>query len=87
MRVTAELKIPDHLVTDLDAAYKQLLLFKQNNKIAALPKKLSDRIEYLRGYAKACRILQKMADDGTLLGINWMNFDQRIEKSLRKYMI
>jgi len=60
-----KLPIPSHLIKDVDAAHKQLSLYKKNKETKELPKALKGRIEYLVGYINAIRERDRHEKAGT----------------------
>lgn len=81
--ITKNLEINEFLIRELDAAQKQLTLFKENKPGKHdVPSQLAGRINWLRGYAKAIKNINKLQARGLLEGINIDNYRDRIEQGL-----
>lgn len=48
------------LIKEMDAAYQQLELYRNNRHLSSVPKHLANKIAYLRSYAMAVYNLEKL---------------------------
>lgn len=78
-------QIDPKLLKEMIGSTNQLLFYKQNQPKKPIPEKLEGRIAYIRAYYRAIKRLEKMKRDGTLEGINFANYDKRIEASFPDY--
>lgn len=58
------------LIKEITHAHRQLTMFRTIHPTKELPKRLFDKVAYLRGYARALRALERnMTEDGISLDI------------------